>query len=185
MSKVKYRNFHVDDAQALTVLQHHSLENSSDTGKFEAGFWQSPGFQEGKNIMIAETADSRIIGYPVISSAYCSNTLDTRVFWIDLRSDPDLDRDSTIKDCLLEKIIQRGREIKIEENRDRAAFGATYFAQERNSIDYLKSQGFTHFESMLAMRRNLSIPFPKFERIANVEIKPWKIEKRSEKQAYL
>jgi GNAT superfamily N-acetyltransferase len=185
MKNVKYRNFHPDDAQAMTVLQHRALEYCPDTGKFEAGFWLSPGFQEGKNIMIAETTDSRIVGYAAISSAYYSNTLEARVFWIDLRSDPDLDGDSTIKDNLLEKIIQRGWEIKSEENRDCAAVGATYFAQGQNCIDYLKSHGFAHFETMLAMRRNLSEPIPIVERIATIEIKSWKMEKRSEKLAYL
>ena len=34
MSKVNYRNFHADDAQALTVLQHQSVEKCPDTGKF-------------------------------------------------------------------------------------------------------------------------------------------------------
>lgn len=185
MSKVKYRNFHPGDAQAMTVLQHCSVENCPDTDKFETGFWLSPGFQDGKNILIAETVDSRFVGYAAISSAYYSNTLEARVFWIDLRTDSNLDWDSAIKDKLLEKIIQRGWEIKNEENRHRAVIGATYFSQGEMSIDYLKSHGFAHFESMLAMQRNLSIRIPEFERIANVEIKPWKMEKRSEKQAYL
>lgn len=35
MSKVKYRNFHPGDAQAMTVLQHCSVENCPDTDKFE------------------------------------------------------------------------------------------------------------------------------------------------------
>ena len=38
---------------------------------------------------------------------------------------------------------------------------------------------------MLAMQRNLSVPIPKFENMANIDIKSWKMEKRSEKQAYL
>jgi GNAT superfamily N-acetyltransferase len=135
--------------------------------------------------VIAETKDSRIIGYAAISSAYYSNTLEARVFWIDLRSDPDLDRDSTIKDFLLEKIIQRGRQIKIEENRERAAIGSTYFTQGQMSVDYLKAHGFTLFESMLAMRRELVTPIPTFKCKRDIEIKPWKMEKRSDKLAYL
>ena len=62
------------------------------------------------------------------------------MFWIDLRTDPDLDKCAKIKDNLLEKIIQRGHEIKNEENRERAAIGATYFAQGQASIEYLKSR---------------------------------------------
>ncbi len=184
MNKVTFRNFQSDDALAMVELQRRCLEICADTGIFEPGFWCSPGFLEGKNIIIAADSNSRIIGYAAISSEYYSNTLDARVFWIDLRTDPDFDRGSKIKDSLLEKIIQRGREIKIEEKRERAAIGATYFAQGQTSIDYLKSHMFTNFESMFAMRRNLSDPIPKFRCTPEIQIKPWKMETRSEKQAY-
>ena len=85
---------------------------------------------------------------------------------------------------LLDRIIQRGYEIKKEEQRKRAAIGATYFAQGKASIDYLKSRGFTHFETMLAMHRDLADPIPKFEQVPKISIKPWKMETRSEKEEY-
>jgi hypothetical protein len=33
MNKVKYRNFHPGDAQTMTALQHHSVDNCPDTDK--------------------------------------------------------------------------------------------------------------------------------------------------------
>jgi len=185
MKNVKFRNFYPDDALAMVELQSRCLENNHDTGKFEPGFWLSPGFQEGKNIIIAEDTDTGMIGYAAISSAYYSNTLDARVFWIDLRTYPDLDKCLKIKDSLLEQVIRRGREIKIEEKRERAAVGATYFAQGQKSIDYLKSRGFEHFESMFAMRRNLSDPIPEPRSIPEIQIKSWKMATRADKKAYL
>lgn len=185
MENVRFRNFQADDAPVMIEIQNRCLEVCPDTGKFEPGFWLSPGFQNGKNIIIAEDADAHIMGYAAISSAYYSNTLEARIFWIDLRTDPDFDKHSEIKDILLERIIQRGYEIKTEENRDRAAVGATYFAQGQTSIDYLMSHGFNHFETMLAMRRVLSDPIPKLKPIPEIQIKSWKMETRDEKIAYL
>ena len=186
MTKIEIRNFQTQDAPDMVTIQNRCLKITPDTGQFEPGFWLSPGFDNGKNIFIAQAAGAQIVGYAATSSAYYSNTLEARVFWIDLRTDPDFDKDLGIKDRLLEKIIQRGYEIKTEENRDRAAVGATYFAQGQESIDYLKSHGFRHFESMLAMRINLSDAFiPGFNLVSGIEVRSWRIESREEKIAYL
>jgi GNAT superfamily N-acetyltransferase len=119
-------------------------------------------------------------------SAYYSNKLEARIYWMDLRTDPEIEENLEIKDALLEMIIHRGLEIKQEENRERAAIGATYFAQGQASIDYLISRRFSHFESMLAMRRELSDgSTPEFDLAKGIEIKSWKMETRDEKIAYL
>jgi len=181
---ITYRYFIANDAQIMTNMQGRSIEECPDTGPFEPNFWHSPGFEGGKNIFIAEKGEE-IVGYAAIMSAYYANTIEARVFWIDLRTDLEIDPDLAIKDTLLEKIIERGREMKTEENRDRAAVGATYFADGTNSIEYLKSHGFNHFESMLAMGVNFPVEIPAFEIDPQIEIKPWRMETHPEKEAYL
>lgn len=186
MTKVVVRNFQPEDETRMIELQSRCVDSCPDTGKFEAGIWLSPAYENGKNIYVAENENAQIVGYAAIHSAYYSNKWETRILWMDLRTDPDIDENFTIKDALLEKIIQRGRGIKLEENRERAAIGATYFAQGLASIDYLKSQEFIHFESMLAMRKKLSnSSLFKFDCIKYVEIKSWKMESRKDKIAYL
>jgi len=186
MIEMVLRNFLADDASCLANIQGRCVDVCPDTGKFEPGFWFSPGFENGRNIFIAQTKDTQILGYAAIKSAYYSNKLEARIFWIDLRTDPEIDLNSAIKDALLEKIIRRGCEMKREENRARAAVGATYFAQGQSSIDYLKSRGFRHFETMLAMRKNLfDGSIPKINLPQGIELKPWRMESRGEKIAYL
>jgi len=186
MDGILYRNFQSDEALKLSELQSRCVEFCPDTGKFEPGFWLSPGFQNGKNILVAEDRKGLMLGYAATTSAYYSNTLEARVFWIDLRSDPENVRHVAIKDALLERIIQRGREIKVEENRERAAIGATYFAQGKASIDYLKARGFTHFETSLAMRKVFLDYSASASHVdGGIDIKPWKMELREEKVAYL
>jgi GNAT superfamily N-acetyltransferase len=186
MINYNIRNFHPEDAYAMIELQHRCVDICPDTGKFEAGMWLSPGYGNGKNIFIAKDANAQIMGYASTTSAYYSNKWEARIFWMDLRSDPEIDQDLAIKDALLGRILTRGREIKREENRKRAAVGATYFAQGQASIDYLKSRGFTHFESMLAMRKELrDETLPKFDLADDFEVKPWRMESRGEKVAYL
>jgi len=186
MKHIKIRNFQTEDQPAMIELQGRCVDICPDTGKFEFGMWLSPGYENGKNIFIAEEGNARFLGYAATTSAYYSNKLEARIFWMDLRTDPDLDQNTSIKDALLERIIQRGREIKREENRKRAAVGATYFAQGLASIEYLKSHGFTHFESMLAMRIYLQgYLVSEFYFDNEIEIKKWKMESREEKIAYL
>lgn len=186
MQNLRIRNFRADDEPTMIELQSRCVDHCPDTGKFEPGFWLSPGFEGGKNIIIAEDGKGQILGYAATTSAYYSNKLEARVFWIDLRCDPELDQNLPIKDALLERIIRRSSEIKIEERRERAAMGATYFAQGQASIDYLKSRGFTHFETMLAMRIGLSsYSVPARQTARGVDIKPGKMETREEKIAYL
>jgi ribosomal protein S18 acetylase RimI-like enzyme len=186
MKNIEFRNFRVTDESAIIGLQHRCVDLCPDTGKFEAGFWLSPRFENGRNIFVAENANAQIVGYAATTSAYYSNKWAARIFWMDLRTDPDIDKNLAIKDALLEKIIQRGNEIKREEKRERAAVGATYFPQGQASIDYLKSRGFTHFESILAMRKKLrDAPIAQFDLVDGVKLKSWRMEAREEKVAYL
>lgn len=186
MNNIEIRNFQPTDELAMIELQSRCVDVCPDTGKFKTGIWLSPGYENGKNIFIAESENAQIVGYAATYSAYYSNKWEARIFWLDLRTDPNIDKNLDIKDALLEKIIQRGREIKIEENRERAAVGATYFAQGQASIDYLKSHGFTNFESMLALGMGLSEgTIPEFEIAPDVKVKSWKMETREEKIAYL
>ena len=113
MNHIEIRNFQPEDEPAMIEIQHRCVDICPDTGKFEPGFWLSPGFGNGKNIFIAEDANEKIVGYAATTSAYYSNKLEARIFWMDLRSDPDIDHDLEIKDALLEKIIQRGHEIGV------------------------------------------------------------------------
>lgn len=185
MNQFKFRNFQPEDEPSMIELQHRCVENCPDSGKFESGMWLSPAYKNGKNIFIAEGKSAQILGYAATCSAYYSNKLEARIYWMDLRIDPDIEQHSEIKDSLLEMVIQRGCVIKMAENRERAAIGATYFSQGQASIDYLKSRGFIHFESMLAMRRELSLPILTFEPPGEIQIKSWKMESQEEKVAYL
>lgn len=187
MNSFKIRNFRSSDESAMIELQHRCVETCPDTGKFELGFWRSPGFENGKNIFIAENETGQIKGYAATTSAYYSNKWEARIFWMDLRTDPETDKDFAMKDALLKKIIQRGREIKKTENRSRAAIGATYFAPGKASIAYLQSRNFVHFESMLAMRMHLNndLKIPNVRMNKAIEIKPWKMESQEDKAAYL
>ena len=182
---IRFRNFQADDVNTLVEIQKRALQKCQDTGQFETGFWLSPGFQGGKNIIIAQDAELCVWGYAAISSAYYSNVLEARVFWIDLRTDPEVDPNLVLKDTLLNRIIQRGRVMKVEENRERAAVVATYFAEGEASIEYLKMRGFKHFETMLAMGRELDMLPLRFPVSQEINIKSWRMETREDKQAYL
>lgn len=154
MEEIIFRKFIPSDADEMVALQTRCINDCSDTGVFEADFWFAPGFNDGKNIIIATLLSGEIIGYAAVTSSYFARTLDARILWFDLRVDPTQKKYIELKDALLQKIFILGRDIKNEQKLDRAAVGATYFSTGKSSIEYLSKQGFCHFESALAMRKS-------------------------------
>jgi hypothetical protein len=108
---MQYRNFNANDVPAMADMQKRGLETCPDTGPLDPNFWYSPGFAGGKNIFIAENDTGQIMGYAAIMSSYYANSIEARVFWIDIRTDLEIDPDLAIKDALLEQVIGRGRRI--------------------------------------------------------------------------
>jgi GNAT superfamily N-acetyltransferase len=185
MEEILFRNFKPSDAENMVALQTRCINYCSDTSVFEAGFWFAPGFNDGKNIIIATLLSGEIIGYAAITPSYFARTLDARILWFDLRVDPIHKKCIALKDALLHKIFMLGREIKNELKLDRAAVAATYFSTGKSSIEYLSKQGFCHFESALAMRKKLSKTIQIFHQPSDIEILEWRMPSQSDQENFL
>jgi GNAT superfamily N-acetyltransferase len=185
MEEIIFRNFIPSDAEKMVALQTRCINYCADTSVFEAGFWFAPGFKDGKNIIIATLLSGEIIGYGAITLSYFARKLDARILWLDLRVDPAFKKCIELKDAILLKILQLGRDIKIEQNLDRTAVAATYFSTGKSSIEYLSKQGFCHFETALAMRKDLSETIPIVHQPSGIEILEWRMPSQTDQENFL
>jgi len=58
MNQIRIRNFQSEDEFVIIALQNRCVDYCPDTGKFEAGMWLTPGYENGKNVFIAEDANA-------------------------------------------------------------------------------------------------------------------------------
>jgi ribosomal protein S18 acetylase RimI-like enzyme len=179
------RNYRSADAPRLAQIQARCLATCPDTGRFPPAFWDGPSFENGQNIFCAVDQQDELLGYAAISPSYISRHLDARVLWLDLRADPGRADASAIKDVLFERALARAHEIASQRPEEKAAFSATYFAEGQASIEYLRGNGFVHYQSCYTLRRDLAEPVPDLPVPAGVEVRPWRMETEVEQRAYL
>lgn len=169
----------------IRELQQKCLRDCPDGSLYPDGFYESPGYQGGRNIICALDPSEGLLGYTAILPSMYSARLDARILYFDLRVDPTLPTAVSLKDILLEQAIQRARELKDELGETRAALSATYFARGTRSLEYLISRGFHHFESWYNMSRDLGKPVAPVNHPDKVKVIPWRMETRAERTEYL
>jgi hypothetical protein len=184
MSPITFRSFTPADAPRLVELQGRCLAICADTRPMEAGFYLAPAFEQGRNILCAVDPQDRLLGYVAIYPHYVSKRLGARILWTELRVEPELPEAQELKDVLLERAIARAGEIRDAMGQP-AALSATYFAEAQASIDYLLSRGFTHYESVFLMRRDLAQPIPDLPHPEGVQVRRWRMETEPEQRAYV
>jgi ribosomal protein S18 acetylase RimI-like enzyme len=179
------RNYVPADAPHVAEVQGRCVEVCPDTGRFPAGFWNGPGFENGKNIFCAVDDQEELLGYAALSPSYVSRHLEARVLWMDLRADPARVDAVALKDVLFWRAYVRAHEIARRLSGERAALSATYFSGGQASIEYLKAKGFSHYQTCYTMRRDLAEPVPDLPTPQGVEVRAWRMDTGAEQRAYL
>jgi GNAT superfamily N-acetyltransferase len=180
---ITLRTFVPEDASRMVELQRRSLATCPDISLLPEGFYFAPGFAGGRNVLCAVDASGAHLGHAVLFPNGIHKRLKAVMLWLDLRVDPDLENGDVLRDLLLEHITARARQVQHEEG-GRAMLYATYFEHGEASISYLKSRGFTHFESMVQMRRDLHRPIPVVLKPEGLEICSWQLETEQEQRRY-
>jgi len=199
----------------MVSLQRKALEVCRDVDETPAGFYEHPAFDGGRNIFCAvaaegagggaagdapgaastrpapdDTSDAapaagRLVGYAILY-----RSPDPSYLYMDIKVDPDLDPAdrAAVKDALFEKVVGRARQIKSEVpfSQETLLYGC-YFAEGRQSLDYLASKGFTRWESLCAvtLSRGLEGVILKVTRPLGVEVRPWVLETEEDQVRYL
>lgn len=146
----------------------------------------SPSFEDGRNVFCAIDESGQLLGYaplyPVLmrDSSNLPHTL-----WTEIKVHPKFDAPNEIKDCILEQILIRAREVTNEFPGHPIHLTFQYFPSETASVEYVLSKGCQHTESVFTMRRNLSCEIPDPASIENVVMRQWKMESEAEQQMYM
>ena len=185
MERVVIRNYVPADAPRVAEVQGRCVMSCPDTGRFPAGFWNGPGFEDGQNIFCAVDDQEQLLGYAALSPSYVSRHLEARVLWMDLRVDPARVDAGALKDVLFGRAYVRAHEIARRLNGEQAALSATYCAAGQASIEYLKAKGFTHYQTCYTMRRDLAEPVPDLPMPEGVAVRAWRMGTEAEQRAYL
>jgi ribosomal protein S18 acetylase RimI-like enzyme len=181
---ITLRTFVPEDASRIVELQRRSLAACTDISLLPECFYLAPGFAGGQNILCAVDASGAHLGHAMLFPNGVHRRLKALMLWLDLRVDPELENRDVLRDLLLERMTARARQVQ-QADGGPAMLYATYFESGEASIGYLKSRGFTHFESMVQMRRNLHHPIPVVPKPEGLEIRSWQLETEQEQRRYL
>lgn len=146
----------------------------------------SPAFDNGRNLLCAVDDAGQLLGYaPLYPVLMRDSSILPHTLWTEIKVHPELDAPRQIKDCLLEKLLIRAREITDEFPNHPIHLTFQYFPSEIASIEYVLSKGCQHTESVFTMRRDLSNEIPDLAPVESIIMRPWKMETEAEQQMYV
>jgi ribosomal protein S18 acetylase RimI-like enzyme len=184
VSDVLFRPYRPEDAPRMVELQRRCLVLTQDIDLLPEGFYASPVFAGGANILCAISRDGAHIGHAMVCPSHVHPQLNVWMLWMDVRVDPDHPDAPSLRDALLDRITVRARELQI--GLDRAALlYATYFAQGTESIAYLQARGFSIEERLYQMQRDLGDPLPEAVAPQGMDVRAWRMETEEEQRRYL
>lgn len=186
---ITIRAFKPDDAARMMDLQRRTLVMCPDTSLWPEGFYLSPGFDEGRNILCAVDGADTHLGHGFVYPAHIHKGLNARLIWMDLRVDPALGGEEgglglELRDRLRERATSRAYELAARLDR-RAMLYVTYFSQGEASIAYILSRGYAPFERILQLRRDLAPDIPELPLPEGLVVRPWRMETEAEQRRYL
>ncbi len=181
---ITFRRYGPEDARKMVDLQRRCLELSPDIDLLPEGFYNSPAFAGGANILCAVDGDGAHVGHAMVCPSHIHPQLQVWMLWMDIRVDPDRPDADRLRDALLDRIIERAGEVHMGLDRP-AMLYATYFAQGTESINYLASRGFHIEERLYQMQRDLDEPLPEVVAPQGVDVRAWRMETEDEQRRYL
>ena len=146
----------------------------------------SPAFEHGQNIFCAIDDHGQLVGYAPIYPILVREASDLpHTLWTEIKVHPKVDSANEIKDCLLERILIRARELGADVPGHPVHLTFQYYTSETASIEYVLSKGCRHTESMFKMRRDLSPEIPNPAPVEDISFRPWKMTSEAEQQMYI
>lgn len=186
MKKITIEALHSSYLPAIADLQTAYSAIYPDAPIIPGEVYLSPAFADGRNLFCALDENGELVGYAPLYPVLVRDTSDLpHTLWTEIKTHPRVDSPNQIKDCLLEQILVRAREVTSDFPGHPIHLTFQYFPIEIASIEYVRSKGCEHTESMFTMRRDLSQAIHAPTSIENVVMRPWKMETEAEQQMYI
>lgn len=186
MAQYSIRTFTASDIAAVTGLQTAYSNTYRDASIVPGEAYLSPGFDHGQNVFCAFDETGKLAGYaPLYPVLMRDDSGLPHTLWVEVKAHPMSDAPSEIKDQLFDRIISQAREVTDPFPGHPIHLTFEYCATETASIEYVTSKGCQYTESVFIMQRDLSRDIPRWTTLADISIRPWRMESDAEQQAYV
>jgi GNAT superfamily N-acetyltransferase len=186
MNTITIQPLDVSQLAAIGELQAAYSAMYADAPIISGEIYLSPAFDAGRNLFCAFGENGELLGYaPLYPVLMRDDSGLPHTLWTEIKVHPKVDSPNEIKDCLLEHILLRAREVTQDFPGHPIHLIFQYFPSETASIDYVISKGCRHTESVFTMRRDLSEEIQAAVSVEGIVMRPWKMESEAEQQMYV
>lgn len=186
MKKISIETLNSGYLPAIAELQTAYSAIYPDAPVIPGEVYLSPAYEAGRNIFCALDEEGQLLGYAPLYPVLMRASSDLpHTLWTEIKVHPKVDAPSAIKDCILEQLLLRARELAGEFPGHPVHLTFQYFPSEAASIEYVISKGCKHTESVFTMRRDLSQEIPTTACVEDIVFRSWKMESEAEQQMYV
>jgi ribosomal protein S18 acetylase RimI-like enzyme len=186
MNKISIKPLNSSYLPAIAELQAAYSAIYPDAPVIPGEVYLSPAYEDGRNLFCAIDDRGQLVGYAPLYPVLMRDASDLpHTLWTEIKVHPKVDAPNEIKDCILEQILIRAREVTQDFPGHPIHLTFQYFPSETASVEYVQSKGCKHTESIFTMRRDLTKELPAPLSIENIVMRAWKMESETEQQMYI
>ena len=172
------------EIDALLSAYKRVYPKSMVTPGSASAYLTSPWLAGGQNVICAMDDGGKMCGYAAVYNPV-SNNYRPDTYWAIARLLPGLASPIALQDSLFDKVLKRVSELSrgLPGRKRRLAF--QYHASENPIIDYVLSRGAVYAESVLRIRRDLSLGIPDVPAQEGIETRCSRMEDETEQRWYV
>lgn len=187
MKNLTLKDYTKTDINALTTFFAHYSEQYPDAKLFSPEFYTyHPALKDGGNTFCVLDSESNMVGFsPIFPAVTDGPTPELKDIWTIILASPNCDEAQAAREMLLERVRQRLEELKTTYKATQVRLASDMMASQKADINFLLSQGFTPFEDMFVMERDLAQEIPSVSIPMEVTVRQSKLETEAEQIEYL
>ena len=138
MKKITIQPFDASQLAAIGELQTAYTAVYPDAPIISGEVYLSPAYENGRNLFCAIDEGGKLVGYAPLYPVLMRDASDLpHTLWTEIKVNPNVNAPHEIKDCILERLLIRAREIASEFPGHPIHLTFQYFPSETASIDYV------------------------------------------------
>jgi ribosomal protein S18 acetylase RimI-like enzyme len=185
MNQTYIRTLTAEDVPQVMDLQLAYARRYPGAAVVDGQVYLSPAFEQGANVFCAFDPAGHLQGYSPLYPVYSQQPDQPHTLWTEIRAYPDLDDLDAVKDRLYAQMLSRALVIAHRAPGSTARLAFQYTPAEIDSIEYVRSKGFSQDESIYRMSRDLRRPIVPAQPPAEVEIRRWSMAADGDLAAYV
>lgn len=177
-----------DIAQLADFFKHYLTAYPDAKVNHPEFYTYHPALQDGDNVFCVFDAAQCMVGFapllPVVTTDEHGVT-GPHTMWTIMLVRPTVTAADTVRDLLLNGIVERANQLKLTAGLARTRLAVDLMISQKAELDYLRQKGFTPFEHLLVMQRDLAQAIPTVHASLTVTVRPSTLATAEEQLAYL